>query len=95
MEPEAVVAPQAEKDRDPVASISGQIAHLPTGERAALRRMFLTNSAQAEGVVIGLLHRAAVPDAAWRSPAAFNRWRLLAHVAATLSGAAAANPHSP
>lgn len=85
----------AETRREPVASISGQIPHLSTGDRAALRRLYLTGSREAEGVVIGLLHRASVSNAAWRSPAAFNRWRLLAHVAATLSGTQAADPHSP
>ncbi|KPF53346.1 CRISPR type I-E-associated protein CasB/Cse2 [Novosphingobium capsulatum] len=92
MQPDEATPPA---EKDPVASIGGQMPLLSTGERAALRRTFLTNSAQAQGVLIGLLHRAALPDAAWRSPAALQRWRLLAHVAATLSGTAAINPHAP
>lgn len=81
--------------KNAVASIGGQLPHLSTGNRAALRRMYLTKSADADGVVMGLLSAAGVPDAEWRGPASFKRWRLLAHVAATLSGTAGANPHSP
>ncbi|PEQ12678.1 hypothetical protein B2G71_10250 [Novosphingobium sp. PC22D] len=81
--------------KDPVASIGGQLPHLSTGNRSALRRMFLTKSADADGVVMGLLSAAEVPDAEWRSPASLKRWRLIAHVAATLSGTAGVNPHSP
>lgn len=67
---------------------------LTTGDRAALRRLYLTRSPAAEGVVIGLLHRAEVPEAEWREPA-FARWQLLAHVAAVLSGTSGAAPHAP
>lgn len=92
-EPSAVEAVAGKKD--PVASIAGQIPQLPTGARAALRRMYLTRSDEAIGVVMGLLHRAGVPQAAWVDPAAFGRWQLLAHVAALLSGTAALAPHAP
>ncbi|MBB3982551.1 CRISPR type I-E-associated protein CasB/Cse2 [Sphingobium fontiphilum] len=81
--------------KDPVASIGGQLPHLSTGNRAALRRIFLTRSADADGVVMGLLSAAEVPEAEWRGPASLKRWRLIAHVAATLSGTAGVNPHSP
>lgn len=81
--------------KDPVASIGGQLPLLSTGNRAALRRMFLTQSAEADGVVMGLLSAADVPDAEWHDPASLKRWRLIAHVAATLSGTAGKNPHSP
>ncbi len=65
----------------------------PTGERAALRRLFLTRSNPAMGVVTGLVLRAEVPNAEWLRPATFEHWQLLAHVAAVLSGTAAVPPH--
>lgn len=84
--------------KDPVASIAGQVAHLSTGDRALLRRLELTQSSssrsyQADGVVVGLLHRAGVtvPERIeWYEP-----WRLLAHVAALLSGTGGHPPHAP
>lgn len=85
----------AEKPKDAVASLGGQIPHLSTGDRAALRRLFLTRSASADGVVIGLMHRAGLPGTAWLDDADFGRWRLLAHFAAIVSGTAAAAPHDP
>ena len=79
--------------KDPVASIAGQVPHLSTGDRAGLRRIYLTRSYEADGIVVGLLHRAgvAVPD----NPRAFAPWRLLAHVAALLSGTTGEPPHAP
>lgn len=87
----------APEKKDPVASIAGQIPHLPTGQRAALRRMYLIRNRRNEaiGVVMGLLHRAGVPQLEWGDPASFGRWGLLAHVAAVLSGTAARAPHAP
>jgi hypothetical protein len=89
--------PEKPKKKDPVASIAGQIPHLPAGQRAALRRMYLTRNRPGEaiGVVMGLLHRAGVPQLEWIDPATFERWSLLAHVAAVLSGTAAQAPHAP
>lgn len=83
--------------KDPVASIAGQIPHLPTGQRAALRRMYLTRNRpdEAIGVVMGLLHRAGVPHSERISLSSFERWSLFAHVAAVLSGTAAKAPHAP
>lgn len=81
--------------KDEIASLGGQVPHLSTGDRAALRRLYLTKSGHADGVVIGLLTKAGVPDAAWRGPTSFARWRLIAHVAGVLSGTAAVAPHSP
>lgn len=94
---ETAAAQSAPKDKDPVASIAGQIPHLPTGSRSALRRMYLTQNRRDEtiGVVMGLLHRAGVARAEWHDPAAFERWSLLAHVASVLSGTAAQAPHAP
>lgn len=85
----------AEAKKDPVATIAGHMPHLSTGDRAALRRMMLTKGKSADGVVLGLMHAAALPDAEWRSPASFRRWKMVAHVAATLSGTAGDNPHKP
>ena len=85
----------AEKKKDPVASLCGQVPHLSTGDRAALRRLFLTRSEMAAGVVTGLLLRAGLPEAGSLPEAAFGRWQLLAHVAAVLSGTAAIPPHRP
>lgn len=92
---ELVVERPTDAPKDWIDSIGGQLPHLPIGDRAALRRLFLTKSRTAEGVVIGLLMKAGVTDAAWRGPTAFARWRLIAHVAAVLSGTAAIMPHAP
>lgn len=81
--------------KDAVASLCGQVPSLSTGDRAILRRLFLTRSEVAVGVVTGLLLRAEVPDAAFHAPATFRRWQLLAHAAAVLSGTAAVKPHNP
>lgn len=82
-----------ERPKDPVASIAGQITGLSTGDRAALRRIYLTRSPEADGVVVGLLVRAGV--AVSEREEVFAPWRLLAHVAALLSGTAAEQPHAP
>jgi CRISPR type I-E-associated protein CasB/Cse2 len=81
--------------RDEIAAFADQIAHLPTGERAALRRMYLTGSEAAIGVVTGLLHRAGAPPATWRGRSAFGRWHLIAYVAAVLSNTAGEPAHDP
>jgi CRISPR type I-E-associated protein CasB/Cse2 len=83
----------ADGDRvDPIASIARQVAKLPTGDRAELRRMELTRSPKADGIVAGLLVQAGVTPAGDRH--AFAPWRLVAHVAALLSGTAGAVPHA-
>jgi len=93
----AEAEPAVTVTRDWVAAVSARVQrpNLSTGDHAALRRLFLTSSATADGVVVGLLVGAGVPDGAWLSPSAFARWRLLAHVAAVVSGTAAVQPHSP
>lgn len=83
--------------KDPVASVAGQIAHLSTGDRALLRRLYLAESSgsrarAADGVVLGLLHRAGV---GMPSPPAYEAWRLLAHIAAILSGTGGRYAHAP
>ena len=91
----ADVAPDPDRKKDELTSLAGKVPHLPTGDQAALRRMMLTGSRGAEGVVIGLLRRAGVPEAGWRSDTAFARWKLIAHVAAVLSGTGRIAPHAP
>ena len=83
----------AQRDKDHLASFCARIPHLSTGHRAALRRLFLTQSEQAVGVVTGLLLASEVPEPAWRDPLGFARWQLLAHAAAVLSGTEAVAPH--
>lgn len=80
------------KRTNPVDSIAGQIPHLSTGDRAQLRRIYLTGRHEADGIVIGLMHRAGV--GAPSKPEAFAPWRLLAHSAALLSGTAGIHPHA-
>ena len=84
--------------KDPVASIAGQVAGLSNGDRAALRRLYLTQGSQsrsraADGVVLGLLHRAGVTVSGHSET--YEAWKLLAHVAAVLSGTAGKQPHAP
>jgi CRISPR type I-E-associated protein CasB/Cse2 len=87
----AVAAPPT-RSKTPVESIAGQIAHLSSGDRAQLRRLYLTGRHEADGVVIGLMHRAGVTVPT--DLRAFARWRLLAHCAALLSGTGGLYPHS-
>jgi CRISPR type I-E-associated protein CasB/Cse2 len=82
-----------DKPKDVVASIAAQIATISTGDRAALRRIYLTRSHEADGVVIGLLHRAGVTMPLTAETIA--PWRLLAHVAALLSGTGGGHAHAP
>jgi hypothetical protein len=79
-------------DRD-VWSVCGQLKHLSTGERAALRRMPLTRSPAADGIVEKLLRRAGVfVDA--EDNATFEMWRLLAHAAAVIAGTSGRMAHA-
>ena len=79
--------------KDAVASIAAQIARLSKGDRAALRRIYLTKSHEADGVVIGLLHHAGVTMKL--SPTNIAPWRLLTHVSALLSGTGGGQSHAP
>jgi len=83
------------KEKDWFASMVGQIPHLPSGHRAALRRLFLTRSDTAVGVVTGLLVRAGAPEAVWAGSRGFAQCELVTHVAAVLSGTAGTAPHRP
>lgn len=75
-----------------MGSIAGQIRYLSTGDRAALRRIELTRSPAAAGVVIKLLTRAKVPSDRQRDD--FTRWQIVTHVAAMLSGTGALQSHA-
>lgn len=87
-------AAEAER-KDPVASIAGQMPYLSTGDRARLRRIYLTRSLGADGVIVGLMIRAGVEPPRPEDQHLFDPWRVLAHVAALLSGTAGGQPHSP
>lgn len=76
---------------DWMRSVAGQISFLSTGDRAALRRMELTRSRAADGIVVKLLCRANIPEQRQRED--FDRWRQIAHVAAILSGTGATKAH--
>ena len=82
-----------DKPKDVIASIAAQIAKISTGDRAALRRLYLTESHEADGVVIGLLYRAGFTMPL--SAETIAPWRLLAHVAALLSGTGGGHAHAP
>lgn len=88
----ATVAAAPQKPKTPVDSIAGQIAHLSSGRRAQLRRLYLTESHAADGIVIDLLHRARVTVPT--TVEALAPWRLLAHCAALLSGTGGFQPHA-
>lgn len=82
---------------DILTSIGDQIVDLGSGDRASLRRLYLTHSStsrsrEADGVVIGLLHGAGLTVP--RRSEDFEVWRLIMHVAAVLSGTAKQHPHS-
>lgn len=82
--------------KDPVGSLCGQVPTLSTGDRSALRRLRPAGgSGMADGVVVGLAMRAGVEHVEGFRVETFERWRLLAHVAAVLSGTAAVPPHQP
>ncbi|MEP9400817.1 type I-E CRISPR-associated protein Cse2/CasB [Sphingomonas sp. VNH70] len=87
--PDAATADPAKENW--VKSVAGQIGYLGTGDRAALRRIPLTRSREADGIVVKLLVRSKLPDERIRHD--FDRWRSLAHVAATLSGTGAVQAH--
>lgn len=90
MTSEAMATEPAEKPKDLVTKITEQVPLLSMGDRAALRRIYLTQSYAADGVVARLLYRSGV---AVPPPDKFAPWRLFAHVAALLSGTGAKKPH--
>jgi hypothetical protein len=84
--------PKGAEPEDMMVLISNGVMSLSTGDRAKLRRIFLTERHDADGVVIGLIHRIGeqIPVRA----DVFATWRLLAHVAALLSGTAGGSSHA-
>ncbi len=68
----------------PVEAISRHVQDLPNGERAQLRRMYLTGRHEAEGIVARLLIIAGVTIPPGND--AFRPWKMLVHCAAVLSG---------
>lgn len=91
---------QEAKRKKAVASVAWWVPRLPAGDRAALRRAMLTDASKVDMALIGLLHRAEVPEIDRLGPAGLARWRLLAHFAAVLWGTAAVSspndsPHDP
>lgn len=78
----------------PIEAIARHVQDLPNGERAQLRRSYLTGRYEAEGIVARLLVQADVAISP-RSDA-FNRWKMLVHCAAVLSGTGrkGASPHA-
>ena len=85
-----VVTPEP-RPKDPVASISGQVTQLSTGDHALLRRMYLTNKPAAEGAVVKLLSYAGLKPFDYEDD--YQAWRLLVHVTALLSGTGRAQSH--
>lgn len=77
--------------------IADSIGELSNGDHALLRRMYLTGRRrQADGVVLGLLHRAGVNlEGMERNAGQYARWCLVAHVAALLSGTTRRVMHVP
>lgn len=84
--------PENAETGDMMALISSGVMSLSTGDRAKLRRIFLTGRHDADGVVIGLIHRIGEQMPARAD--VFATWRLLAHVAALLSGTAGDPSHA-
>lgn len=76
-------------------SISGQVVVLPTGARAALRRMDPEAPGRATGEVVPLLVAAGVPRHEWASDDGLRRWARLCHLIAVLAGVAGREAHAP
>ncbi len=73
--------------------IAHQLRHSSTGQRAALRRVPLTKSFEADAVVITL-----IADPKFTADDRYHdldRWRMIAHVAAMLVGTGEPGPNRP
>lgn len=93
---ELAVAKKEEESGDAMTSISRYLSALrpagfSNGDHATLRRMFLKRESVFEGVVVKLLLSAGVDRRAYERD--FSAWRLVAHVAALLSGTARLRAH--
>lgn len=78
-----------------VRSISGRMPGLPTGTRAALRRLDPAAPGRGVDAVIPLLIAAGVSRRAFASDDGLRRWALICHLIATLAGTAAREVHAP
>lgn len=65
---------------------------LSNGDHAALRRMYLTNRISAIGVTVKLLAEAKIETRVYESD--WEAWKLIAHVAALLSGTGRLRSHA-
>ncbi len=90
----ATAAQAPPRTKLPAERIADRIPHLPNGDRAQLRRVYLTERHAADGIIIGLLHGAGITSVV--QPEAYRPWRLFVHCAALLSGAGEKGeyPHS-
>jgi hypothetical protein len=98
MSTDAVAAPVSPpRTRTVMDSIADQLEELSNGDHALLRRMYLTRGRrQADGVVLGLLHRAGIDlEKVERNQELYARWCLVAHVGALLSGTTRRVTHTP
>ena len=89
MTTQAAVASVSPAKKDAMQRFAEEVPALPTGDRALLRRLYLVQSSSsrsyaADGVVVGLLHRANIPVP--ERVDQYEVWRLVAHVAALLTG---------
>ncbi len=91
MEDDSDIA-NAVKSQDVMTKLSAEIADLSPGDRAALRRIFLTKRHDADGVVIKTLHK--IDKNILSYPNELPSWRLLMHVAALLAGTGRKPSHS-
>ena len=96
MNPAEPVATTEEKPADAMTSISDYLGKprytgLSTGDHATLRRMFLKSAPVTEGAVVKLLLSAGVDQRAYERN--YPAWRLVAHVAALVSGTARLRAH--
>ena len=82
------------KRKDPIASMAGQIRHLGNGERAKLRRLDLTASPMADGIIYGMLARAGIDFSRIRDDE-MDAWRLAALAGALMSGSGGGAAHAP
>ncbi len=78
---------------DWMESLAHQLRYSSTGQRAALRRVALTQSFKADAVVIAFITKANVPEKDRQHD--FDRWRMIAHFATMLVGTGEPGPDRP
>lgn len=79
--------------QDPMESLAQQLRYSSTGQRAALRRVALTKSFEADAIVLAFITKAQVSEYDRRH--GFDRWRMIAHVGAMLVGTGEPGPNRP